>query len=180
MKKTILALLGLCACVSMYGQGWILFQNKVANGVDAPVSLADDMSTSEVDEHAEGPKAKHNITLSLWAGLKADQLAPALGTNPQNSTPVPIEVKALNNKYFLGKAWAVQGIPANVDAWFQIKGKGDKYFGDSEVFKLVLTEPPAVPANIPASVKGWELQIPEPSILALGLLGLGAFLIRRR
>lgn len=39
--------------------------------------------------------------------------------------------------------------------------------------------PPQTPAFF-TTASGWTVAVPEPSVLALGLLGMGAFLIRRR
>jgi len=161
----------------MTAQGWILFQNA-GGGVAAPISLVDDTSTADVNEATTGPKEANNIWVTLWIGRTADSLAPAMGTNADNPNPVEIKTK-IKSKNFAGKSWAVQGIGAGTECFAQIKGKGDKYFGDSAVFKVTLTEPPATPAAMTA-LTGWTMQVPEPSILALGVLGMGAFLIRRR
>jgi len=161
----------------MTAQGWILFQNA-GGGVAAPIALVDDSATADVDEAATGPKEVHNIWVTLWIGTTADNLAPAMGTNPDNTTAVEIKTK-IKSKNFAGKSWAVQGFAPGVEYFAKVVGKGDKYFGDSAVFKVKLTEPPATPAAMTA-LTGWTMQIPEPSILALGVLGMGAFLIRRR
>lgn len=169
MKRAILVALAMFVTVGVMAQGNILFQNKVSPNIDAKIV------------GPSGAAVTANVyTAELLAGLTAGSLA-ATGI----TTPI-----TLASGYFAGGSQSVAGIPAGVDAFFQIRiwetAKGSftasgLNVGMSKVWSMQLTAPPNTPAAMAGLGKdSIVVGIPEPSILALGVLGMGAFMLRRR
>jgi len=88
------------------------------------------------------------------------------------------------------------GIAAGATAWIEVRvwdsTKGATYdaakaaggrYGDSNIFSLT-TGGPTTPPSAPAALAGLQsfalVAIPEPSTIALGMLGAAALLLRRR
>lgn len=171
MKRAILAALAMFVTVGVMAQGNILFQNKSGTAIDAKV----------VALKPDGSPVPANVyTAELLAGLTQGSLAPTGITTPIT----------LATGYFAGGSKSVPGIPAGVDAFFQVRiyntAKGSFAasgldVGASKIWSMQLTAPP----NTPAAMAGLGkdpivVGVPEPSILALGLLGMGALMLRRR
>jgi hypothetical protein len=155
--------------VSCMAQGQILWQNFLRGSVDAKIT----------DSKTGLPIAANTYTVELLAGKAADTLA---------TTGIKTAV-TLANGYFLGGAQTVAGIAAGSDAFFKVRayltsaGSFDASLvsrGESAVFSMKLTEPPATPAAMTAMTAFSVAPVPEPSILALGVLGMGALMLRRR
>ena len=86
--------------------------------------------------------------------------------------------------YFLGGKQTLDGLTGTVElvvaAWDLMTGDGIYY---SDPFSVTLGgtgTPPAPDAAIPADFTGVVIGMPEPSTIALSLLGGAALLIRRR
>jgi len=158
--------------VGVLAQGNVLFQSKNANpAVNFKILNPD------------GTVAAANLyTVGLWGGLTADSLAPLKSGGVDITTPL-----TLASGYFAGGSKGVDGIAAGVDAFFQVRvwetGKTydtSMWFGAGNVVTLKLTAPPSTPQALVGMTDVTLTQIPEPSVLALSLLGMGAFLMRRR
>jgi len=182
--KTMFIVMGLLATVQAVAQGWILFQNKVSNPpVNAPVMI---YGQWWIDPPVGMPVPGGGIyTVELWAGVQPESLAPALNA----STGAVIKTLiTFDNGYFAGGSHAVQGIPAGVDAYFDVRvyrtadGSWEAGWekGQSAVFTLQLSQPP----NTPAAMVGLQgpaiIWIPEPSILVMGAMGFSAVWLGRR
>jgi hypothetical protein len=178
MKKLLLTLAAVLVSVSTFGQGTILFNNRVTGQVDAPVSRPD----------GTGAGAGINAQLFLVSGgtpVTYTALTPATTfrstsaaaafyvTQPAGPVTVP-GVAAGNQATIVLRAWE-GAVGSSYDA-ATVKGQ-------SLPITITLGGVPAVGAPIPDAVltglQAFTL-VPEPSTMALGLLGAAALLYRRR
>lgn len=164
MKKTLVAALLALATVGAYAQGTVNFAN-VGGGVNAPVS---------------GPNGLLGAGFSaqLYAGASADSLA-AVGA-PANF---------LANGLFSGGARTITGVAGGATAWIRVDAMSadGSLTGSSNVFSVTAGgagTPPSPPSSLTGlqsfSVSAAGPVIPEPSTVALALLGGIAFLFARR
>jgi hypothetical protein len=183
MKKLLIALAAVVvATVASYGQGSV-GQVQLANkgtGLDAPVTIAG--TTSGL-----GPDWSAQLYLADASGNATTALTPPTtfrpaGTGPaaianQYVLPVTVDVPGHapgENVSFILRAWQTsQGSYAAAAA----KGQG---FGQSSPFTVSIgggLNPPAALSTLTAfTVVG----VPEPSVIALGVLGAAALALRRR
>jgi len=181
MKKSIIALALVVASVSAIGQGTINFANAGA-GFNAPVSL-DTLAGAKVS-----------------AGYMA-QLALDVGGS---LTPIGTATSFVAPGYFNGGTVVVSQVAPGasgtfrVFAWDSTAGAATSYAAALTAWNSGLTHGgwsapvtvptggAGVPAGPPLALSGlqpWAVTIvpvPEPSTIALGILGVGALLLRRR
>jgi hypothetical protein len=184
MKKAILTVSSLLVAVGVYAQGTVNFNNRVpAAGINAPVS-----------------SPAGNVAGPDWvAQLYAGPAGAAEGALTAIGSPVAFRTGALAG-YFSGGAQTITGIPAGGPAAYQIRAwnttvgatwdaanaAGLGGIGKSGVLALAKTgDPTAAPPGIPVDLVGLTgftvtAVIPEPSIMALGVIGGLALLLRRR
>jgi hypothetical protein len=193
MKKTILMIAGLVATVSMMAQGNLAFGNK-ATGVNAPVT---DRLTGEKIAGAD------YVAMLYWGAAGTD---PAAFT-PVVDNATGALVAALPFRtgsaagYIVTTAVSVKGAAAGQEIWVQMRAwsavGGATYeaayaaattggmaatvkLGASNFFPVTPNAPPSTP-QVLAGLQAFTVDyIPEPSVLALGLLGGVEFLLRRR
>ncbi|MDP7177560.1 MAG: PEP-CTERM sorting domain-containing protein [Verrucomicrobiota bacterium] len=165
MKK--LALLFACTviAVSVIAQGTVNFTNL--------------KPTKQIINDADGNKLEGAFA-QLYAGQSADSLS-AVGS--------PVAFYTGNKAgYFSGGA---VDVGFNGAGFFQVKAwqGGDSFegalvSGASNVFGLTPGDSTASPPGLPADLAGLEAfsltVIPEPGTIALAVLGLAAFFVRRR
>jgi len=163
--------------------GTVNFVNKNGSIVDAPIT------------DALGAKLLGaGYVAQLWAG-------PVGGTLAAVGDPIPFRTSTAAAGYWSGAARTITGVTAGADAVIEVRAwrlaAGDTYsaaFGSQDPnpvgnygLSLPITiktggagEPPSLPADL-AGLGGFQLKaVPEPSIIALGLVGAGALLLRRR
>ena len=187
MKKGLLILLAAFTGITVYGQGSVAFDNgfpsgnaiKLASGAAAPVS-----GMFHVELFA-GPASTTDETL-LKTGLL---------DSPTSTTPVRILADIQVDGYFFGPTAYVQGIAGANAATFQVRawsGSSASYaaaltapgalVGKSTLFQVTLGgvgSPPSLPASL--NMPGFTVApVPEPSVIALAVLGVAALLFRRR
>jgi len=188
MKKTILtlALVGLSAAAT-YAQGTIQFANSTlskvkyvdtvgAAAVDAPVGCVYGVFWGATADslHQEG-----NGVVSTVAGVFSGGTAfPLVGSNPGETVSLKIA------------GWLNKGGQTPLVAPTD-KMTGLSHFGESQVVTTGVLGPSTGPGTViwqgptgtnPNRAKPFEIApvVPEPSVIALGALGLGALLLRRR
>jgi len=187
MKKLLLTALAVMATVSIYAQGSVLFNNSATTLVQLKDGSGN-LTTAP---------AGSTYTVGLWwatAGTTDDSVFTFSG---QTAT-----LAAAGR--FAGLTKIIPGItPAGAVVAIQVRGwqtdagsydaaaaSTDKYWGKSTVFSVDTGDSTSVPPGTAgpiiqaagAGFQGLTLQIvPEPSTIALGLLGLaGLFVLRRR
>lgn len=179
MKKLIVILAAALVSVSAFGQGTILFNNRVTGQVDAPVSRAD----------GTGAGAGVNAQLFLVTGGSTfTALSPA--TTFRNSSAAAA--------FYVVQPSApvtVPGVPAGQQATIVMRAwegpVGSSYEttsvflkGQSPPITISLGGVPTTGAPIPDAVlvglQAFSFISPEPSTLTLGLLGAAVLLSRRR
>jgi hypothetical protein len=185
MKK--LAILAACLLTSLAAvaaDGTVNFNNYVASGtiVNAPVL------------DATGAKLGGGYLVQLWAGPVGGALA-AVGD------AVPFRTQTAGLGTFAGGTRTIGGVTAGADAVIEVRAwrvaagadyaaalastdpnpAGNYGFSPQLTIKTGnVGEPPSLPADL-VGLKGFNLiAVPEPSIIALGLVGAGALLLRRR
>lgn len=194
MKKTLLtmALVGLSAAAT-YAQGTVQFFNSAlskikyvdtvgAAAVDAPAGVVVGLfwGASENSLSLE-PRTVTIVTPGIFGSSATTGVYPLTGSNP--GEVVSLKIAGWLNKGGVTPALATQGRET----------PGITHYGESGVVTLSTTQPLGPTAG-PGTVI-WQgatgtsvnrakpfdiVPIPEPSVVALGALGLGALLLRRR
>jgi hypothetical protein len=188
MKKTLLtlALVG-CTAAATYAQGTIQFLNSALSKlkyVDAPGQAATDVPVGTVVGVFWGTSADSltyvdNPATVTAAGLFNGGAVYALpGSNPGQA--VSLKIAAWLNKGGTTPRAALQGA----------QSPGITHYGETAVFTSGPLGPTAGPGTVvfqsatgASTIRGKPFEVvlvPEPSVLALGALGLGALLLRRR
>jgi hypothetical protein len=180
MKRLLIVAATMIAAVGAYAQGTVNFNNRVTTaGIDAPVLTFEGAKIDGAAGFAQ-----------LFAGADANSLV-AVGA------PVNFRTGAAAG-YFNGgsvDAGLAGGATASLQVRAWLASQGSTWaaasasaggFGSSAVLNgIVLGNPNGAPPTVPADLvglAGFSLSqiVPEPTTLALGVLGAAALLIRRR
>jgi len=182
MKSIVLALTALLAAGSAFAQGTINFSTKITGTVDAKVFYG-------VPGGATSP-AGADYSAQLYVGAAGGALS-AVGS------AVPFRGDAGIGYITAGGKVAVPGIAGGSSASVELRAwktslgasyeaalaaGGGVNVGKSAPITITLGgggTPPAPDANL-AGLQGFVIPVPEPSIAALGLLGAGLLVIRRK
>lgn len=170
MKKLAILAAAAMMTVGAYAQGTVNNANFVSGVLDAPVFDVD--GTTRL--------AGANYMAQLYAGPAGGSLA-AIGS--------PVAFKTGSGAgYFLGGAATIPTVAPGANADIKIvafQGASEASAvatGSSSVFTVQTGgagNPPGLPANL-VGLTSFSLQVPEPSTIALGILGAAALLLRRR
>lgn len=174
MKKLLVAFAAVLVASSAFAQGTISFNNRTPTG-DARVTRPD------------GTGAGAGITAALYSG--ATMLTPT--TTFRTSAAAAFFVNAVEV--------TVPGVPAGgsapirMRAWETAAGSYDAASAAGSTFlrgesnEITVTGLGGTPAGAPpipapglSGLQGFALVVPEPSTIALGVLGAAALLLRRR
>lgn len=191
MKKTLIAVaVVLSFAGGVYAQGTVDFRNKNA-GLTPPF----DVPVYDVDGTTK--LGGINFLAQIYFSATDPNNGGALTAISDPAAPFRTGAGAGYWNYGTDFTRALTGIAAGSTAWIQVrvwdstaganpdaaKLAGGKW-GDSNIFSLTTGgsgSPPAVPASILGMTSFHLTQtVPEPSTIALGVLGIGALLLRRR
>jgi len=209
MKKLTVIALATIISVSAFGQGQINFNNRVIGSVVAPVygvnsaapqvRISGNATTNGGSQNYTGIPlvAGTNFSAQVFygpAGTAADALQPAAA-----STIVPFRSTAATGGFIMNQAaavtlngvdfgqtgviqmrvWDNQG--GTITSWAAAVLRGDVATGFSDVFNVAMAANPSItPPNMVGLTSFNLTVVPEPSVIALGALALGALLLRRR
>lgn len=181
MKHCLVTLAALMVAASSYAQGTINFVNRITGTLDARVMYAG------AGAIGGGAAAGSDFVAQLYAGAPGGALA-AVGD------PVPFRGAGAGQGYWAAAARTVTGVAENgtasakVVAWSlslgstyeAAKATGAGGWAESAVVS-VATGGGLNPPGAMTALTGFTIPtIPEPSIAALGLLGAGLLVIRRK
>lgn len=178
MKTLMLASAFVAAAATALAQGTVKFSNySTVDGINSPV-------------YAPG-----NVKLGaaylgqLYAGTTADSLAPV-------GTAVAFKDAAgAGTGYVIGGTVTINSVAGGANAFIQLRAweaaggtsyeaaqASGKMFGASPTITIATGNPNGSPPTVPAALTGLAsfTLVPEPSTLALGVLGAAALLLRRR
>lgn len=172
MKKLTIAVAALMVTVAAYGQGQFTLNNRVpTSGIDARFVLSSDAAgTSSVGT---------DYTVNLLGGAPGGTLA-AL-------TPASTGFRGAAGTAAAGYVQPVDpivpGVAPGANASILLRVLGPQVAGGQQDFgpyTLALGGGVVTPPLLPLGNQPMVVQIPEPTTLALGALGLGALLLIRR
>lgn len=190
MKKLLLTAAAIAASLNLYAQGTVTFQNNNS-------TLVMNSLTGSAVAEADGIRA-----MLYWAPQ-----SDANNFTPISAAVVVGKAGALTvpGRYSGGTATTGAATAPGAGAWFQVKawelaygttyeiasaapasGGRQALRGESNKFLTTgtgnpTTQPPGTPVNLATSgVQGFTVVVPEPSVIALGLIGAGALLALRR
>jgi len=209
MKKLTVIALATIISVSAFGQGQINFNNRVIGSVVAPVygvnpaapqvRISGNATTNGGSQNYTGIPlvSGSNYSAQVFygpAGTAADALQPAAA-----STIVPFRTTAATGGFIQNAAAAVtlNGVDFGqtgviqmrvwdnqggaITSWAAAVLRGDVATGFSDVFNVAMAANPSItPPNMVGLTSFNLTVVPEPSVIALGALALGALLLRRR
>jgi len=180
MKHIVIALAALAFAASAFAQGTVNFATRSGTTVNAPVT------------YTGGGNVLGTGADAVWGQLYGS--APG-GTLAALGAPVPFRSDAGSGYITAGGTVEIPGTSANgsatvkLVAWYasqgatyaEAMGKGSG-FGESAVLTVNGLGGGTTPPALLAGLQGFSVSpvIPEPSIAALGLLGAGLLLIRRK
>jgi len=182
MKKLTLIAASLIAALNIYAQGTVVFDN-FGGGV-----VHNDRTGADVTV-ADG------IVVQLYASMTANGTFIAVpdsilqvgelgdgffGREAQVLIPASI-IGAGGRAFMEVRAWESafgatfeEAVAARPDSLRGISGRFDTVTGNPT------TAPPGTPVPLSNLVPGFSVNVPEPSVIALGLIGAGALLVLRR
>lgn len=169
MKKVIIALAALVVTVSAYGQGAVVFNNRVTGVVDARVLNVD------------GTGAGAGVTAQLFGGPAGTAVGALTALTPTTTFRT---TSAAAQGYVNSVDVTVPGVAAGAQATLVMRAFEGADFasasvkGESNPITITLGGGTLPPANL-VGLQGFSL-IPEPTTLALGALGAALLLFRRR
>jgi len=177
MKKLLIAIAAVLITAATYGQGQVVFANRVgAAGLDAPVFI-------KGTQQGPGPSWTSQLFL-VGAGGALTPLTP-----PSTFQEAGAGAAAVRDRYWTAQTVDVPGIAPGGNATFRVRawqtalGNFDAAAtarGESQDFSVAVGGGTLPPANLTTLQAFNVTVIPEPSVLALGVLGGAALLLRRR
>jgi hypothetical protein len=185
MKKTIITLAALLAATVAYSQGTVTF-NTLGPGVNAVVSYGSASERASGDSFWGALYFQKSGTTD-WVNIGTPKNFGTGGTAGYILAGTQSGATAGDSGTLQFRAWASSKVAGGSDAWSPAwpttPGVGPGY-GVSVVPSTVTLGGAGSPPSLPAALTGLTgftmAVVPEPSFMALGLLGAGLLLIRRK
>lgn len=173
MKKLIIVVASLMVAVGAYGQGQFFFSNRdTTAGVNARFVLAGEAGTGTLSSIGT------DYTVQLLGGKAGTPVAQLVALDPSSTTFRGAAGTTLAG-YVTPVTVTVPGVDVNgaADVLVRVSGPGGTF---SQVFTVPsLGGGSITPPTLPMGSALLSV-VPEPTVLALGALGLGALLVARR
>jgi hypothetical protein len=180
MKRLVLATAMVAAGVTALAQGSLDFTNFKSNaGINAPVFAQDGttkLGAAYLGQLYAGPVGGALAPIGTSVAFRNDGSGNPTGYIVAGKVLVPTVAEGAKASVVF-KAWEAAG-----GATFEAAQASGKLYGQSIMLEITTggdnLSPPAVPSPL-TGLTSFSL-IPEPSTLALGMLGAAALLLRRR
>lgn len=183
MKKLLLSACAVMVAVGVQAQGTVNFRNFASPGaeINKPIFAADGSTLLEGDQFQaqlfageSGSSAAELEAVGEAAGF-LEGAGAGFFRGGQREIPIDGGADAAVDI----RVWDTSVASTFADA--EAAGIG---YGNSGVFEMPTgnpnADPPGTPVNMEEHMPSGFSLVPEPSVLALGLLGAGVFLLRRR
>jgi hypothetical protein len=177
MKKLIIALAALMVSIAAYGQGQFVFNNRIGTEVQARfINAAVDPSTG-----ASSSIGSPDWTVQLFGGPTGTPVAQLVALDPAGTTFRGAAGTAAAG-FVTGVTPTVPGVAIGGSADVLVKVLGPNGFSQNfGPFTVTgLGGGTTTPPNLQLGTSPLLVNVPEPTTLALGALGLGALLMFRR
>lgn len=176
MKKALIAVACAVVSLSAYAQGTLNFNNRVpANSIDAPVFNVGNTvkleGTGFLAQIYAGPTADSLAAVGVASPFRTGAGAGYINAGANAAVSVPTVAPGAN-AFVRVRAW-----DTSTGATYEAAG----IKGESALLTIAtggVGAPPSLPANL-VGLTSFSL-VPEPSTIALGVLGAAALLLRRR
>jgi hypothetical protein len=186
MKKLTLIAASLVAALNIYAQGDVIFDNfeggLVRNGLrDADASANDGIVVQLYASMTQGGTFAAVPDSIVQVGLLAD------GFFDRGVVRIPasiigagagafMEVRAWESAY--GASYEAAVAAGAMNGRVALRGISPQFMVSATGNPNAV--PPGLPVSVSALVPGFAVNVPEPSVIALGLIGAGALLLLRR
>lgn len=190
MKKLVLLSAISLTAASLFGQGTVAFLNNSASAVSNITTLSKVVGGTTftvalyyLPDASVAPPAEEFLQGTI-VGKGSFSAAPGVFNVGTRTAPTPapggvgwFQVRAWETAY--GSTWE-QAVSAPA------QGGRLALAGTSNIIKVTLGNPTTVPPGTAGSLTGsgllsfYVVPVPEPSVIGLGLLGVGAFVLLRR
>lgn len=197
MKKLAILGVGLALAVQTYGQGTVVFLNSGSTAVSNILTSARTVAgtTFAVALYYLRDTGQSAVTTADFDAGLATGAAAIVGPNVgfqaagiysggTRTAPTP---QAGSTGWFQVRAWE-RAYGQTYDAALSAPEIGGRLalVGTSNIIKVDTGDPTSTPAGTAGTLTGsgiqwfWVTPVPEPSVIGLGLLGVGALLLLRR
>jgi hypothetical protein len=180
MRKLAVALCLTATVLTAFGQGTLNFNNRVTiDGINAPVDFEGNRLTGPDYAGQLYVSAAGAGAYTAVGAVTAFQTNPVLAGYINGGEVVVAGIAPGTSVDVVLRAWAT----ASGSTWEAASGNATGIFGESNVVTVGLGavgSPPGPAANLIGLTSFTLTQVPEPSTVALGLLGLAALALRRR
>ena len=189
MKKLLIAIAFMATAAVAMAQGTVTFSNKDSGTtppIDAPIFNVDGTT----------PLSGSGFLAQLYFAPAGSTASTVFTAAPGSALIFRTGTRAGYTDNTVDLNRVLTGIAAGAAADIQIRAwdasKGSTYeaalaaggaVGKSPTLAGVITGGSGTPASLPTSLvglQGFKLNVPEPTTIALGLLGAGALFLRRR
>lgn len=186
MKLQILIVAAVVASASALAQGTVNFNNRITGQVDAPVWAWGQTGTAGWGIYPDNHAQLFRVTGNVGSGMETYTPIGQATTFRAPTAANPLLAAYINpiSSMIVDGVAASSQISVVMRVWLGASYDAASFKGQSPIAITITlggdipNQPPA-PAALLIGLQGFEL-VPEPSIAALGILGVSALLFRRR
>jgi len=191
MKKLIVIAAAALVTISGYSQGTVQSANGVASlvtnsltGAAAIAGTTFKVAIYYLPDQASAPPTAEFDANGMMLG-SAVNMGPVAGRYSTGTRSTPTSTAPGGPAWFQIRSWESSFGATYADAVNNLTPQGGRFalVGTSAIIRVTSGDPTSTPPGTPGSivVPGFILApVPEPSVIALGVLGVGALLMLRR